>query len=71
MVLLTKDQIGHFLKPLNVLGNSPNLRGVVSEIYLKFNYIHYFFYIENFFLRLWGSKIQISKNMACFLDVHN
>ena len=26
-VLMTKDQIGHFLKPLDVLGNIPNLRG--------------------------------------------
>ena len=25
-VLVTKDQIGHFLKPLDVLGNTPNLR---------------------------------------------
>ena len=34
MVLLTKDQIGHFLKPLDVFGNTPNLRAV-SEIYKK------------------------------------
>ena len=25
-VLVTKDQIGHFLKPLDVFGNTPNLR---------------------------------------------
>ena len=26
MVLVTKDQIGHFLKPLDVLGKTPNLK---------------------------------------------
>ena len=25
--IVTKDQTGHFLKPLDVLGNTPNLRG--------------------------------------------
>ena len=25
-VLVTTDQIGHFLKPLDVFGNTPNLR---------------------------------------------
>ena len=38
MVLVTTDQIGHFLKPLVVFGNTPNLR--VGFWNLPFFYIY-------------------------------